>query len=268
MGTYCSLIIFAYIRPGLWQEKWFMNYIKSPQELLWNSVKMKVVPVSSACIWSWRVPKSECVLRAMDFLLLLTEIFLPGCFAENYCRFHSKSFLLFQKSSSLAAACLNVKILSYWSEDLAVPNPSNTSYGRYATVNSLWPDSWLLLSLLVVLPLRLCLGYDSCTLDFSTSSFSKSALASKQALKISFSFRPCLLWGVDLGRYVPLLHADLSRSFSMEEAPSWDNQDNTCLGKTCWDSFDNEATFQIDMRLTKNFIVNIFSWYPTKSHLQ
>lgn len=260
------LLIFAYIQPSLWREKWFMNYVKS--ELLSYSVKMKVVSVTSACIWCWRVPKIVSVWRAMDFLLLLMEIFLPGCFAEKYCRFHSKSFLLFQKSSSLTAACMNAKTLSYWSEDLAVPNPSKTSYGRYATVSSLWPDAWLLLSLLVMLPLRLCLGYDSCTLVFSTSSFSKSALASNQALKISFSFRPCLLWGADLGRRVPLLHDALSRSFSMEEAPSWGNQDSTWLGKTCWDNSDNEAAFQTDTSSTKNFIVNIFSWYPTKSHLQ
>lgn len=147
--------------------------------------------------------------------------------------FPGKAALLFQKSSSLAAACLNAKTLSYWSEDLTVPNPSKTSYGRYATVSSLclmpgcFCPFWLRFSYVCALGLIVALQI------LAQAVFPDLLWLLSSALKISFSFRPCLLWGADLGRHVPLLHAALSRSFSMEEAPSWDSsQDSTRLGKT------------------------------------
>lgn len=161
------LLIFAYIQPSLWQEEWIiLNLLKSCSAILSR--------------WKWYLwLLLACDVEGYQKLYVLDFLWIFSCylwkyFFPGYCRFPGKAALLFQKSSSLAAACLSAKTLSYWSEDLTVPNPSKTSYGR-----------------------------------------------------------PCLLWGADLGRHVPLLHAALSRSFSMEEAPSWDSsQDSTRLGKT------------------------------------
>ena len=167
------LLIFAYIQPSLWQEEWIiLNLLKSCSAILSR--------------WKWYLwLLLACDVEGYQKLYVLDFLWIFSCylwkyFFPGYCRFPGKAALLFQKSSSLAAACLNAKTLSYWSEDLTVPNPSKTSYGRYATVSSLWPDAWLLLSLLVALLLCLCLGSDSGTSDLSTSSFSRSALASKQ----------------------------------------------------------------------------------------
>lgn len=83
------------------------------------------------------------------------------------------------------------------------------------------PQPLLRLCLLVVFSPWLCLGSDGCALDFSKSSFLSDLLwLLNNALIISLSFSPRLLWGAGLGRHVPLLHA-ASRSFSMAGAPSW-----------------------------------------------
>lgn len=141
-------------------------------------------------------------------------VFLPGCSAENNCCwFHSKAFLLPKKTKRQKFRhCLNATVTG--AEILQHQAHLKPLLGGV-------PQPLLRLCLLVVFSPWLCLGSDGCALDFSKSSFLSDLLwLLNNALIISLSFSPRLLWGAGLGRHVPLLHA-ASRSFSMAGAPSW-----------------------------------------------
>lgn len=152
--------------------------------------------------------------------------------------------------------------LCYWSEDLIPPKPPTTSLWRYSSASSPWPIAALVSCLLIVPSLCLCLGY-----DFSTSRF--YLICSGFDNLILFQTLFTLRCGPGKARAISpcclvkkLFHGRSTFLRAVRPVPALGGK------KICWRNFDSEASFQTDIRLTKTFIVNIFSWYPTKGRLQ